>query len=210
MSFRILFLLLLAAPVWAWSTRGFDDSKAPAYFELPMAGCQGTTAVSAWDLPTTTPAVATCLTGTNIQQGTLDFADTSGGFAAQYTVPLPVDWSTNRLPDVALYWQTTATTGNVKWTIQFVCTAVNASATDDPAFPTSGNGFNTVTVAVPGTASRVQTSAIAGATLPTSCVAATKMLLHIRIFRDGNDASDTATGATIRAKALELVFYMLE
>jgi hypothetical protein len=138
----------------------------------------------------------------------LDFADTSGGFSAQTTLALPVDWTTVRLPDVNLYWLTTGTSGNVKWTIQFVCTDVAATATDDPSFPASGAGFNTVTVAVPGTASRVQTSAITAVTLPTSCVTGTKELLHIRVFRDGNDGSDTATGSTIRFVGMELTIFL--
>lgn len=169
--------------------------KMPAPIILPAGGCQGTTPLTPWDLPPSTPAVAACVTGTNIQKGVLAYADTSGGFSAQTTFSLPADWTTGTAPDVDLYWTTTATSGNVKWTVQFVCTDVAASATDDPAFPSSSNGFNTVTTAAPGTGSRVQTSTISSATLPASCVTATKELLHIRVFRDGNDAADTI-GAT--------------
>jgi hypothetical protein len=93
--------------------------------------------------------------------------------------------------DLDLQWTTSAITGNAKWTIQFVCSDVAATTTDDPTFPASGNGFNTVTTAAPGTANRVQNSTIIGATLPASCVSGTKALLHIRVFRDGNDAADT-------------------
>jgi hypothetical protein len=163
----------------------------PSPFYLGAAGCNNATASSFWDLPTATPAAAACVTGTNIQKGVLDYLDTSGGFSAQYTLALPVDWTTGTLPDINIYWTTTATSGNAKWTVQLVCTAVNASATDDPAFPSSSNGFNTVTTAAPGSASQVQTSTITGATVPASCASATKELLHIRLFRDGNDAADT-------------------
>lgn len=168
---------------------------APSFVVLWGGGCQNTTATSFWDLPTSTPAAAACATGTNIQKGVLAYADTSGGFSAQTSFAFPPDWTTGTAPDVDIQWTTTATTGNAKWTVQFVCTDVAASATDDPAFPTSGNGFNTVTTAAPGTASRVQTSTITGATLPSSCVAATKELVHVRLFRDGNDGADTI-GAT--------------
>lgn len=177
----------------------------PVRVSLPAAGCNNTTAVPFWDTPTSTPAVETCVTGTNIQKGVLAFADTSGGFSAQTTMTLPVDWTTTGGVDVTLYWTTTATTGNAKWTVQFVCTDVAASATDDPAFPTSGAGFNTVTTAAPGTASRVQTSTITGATVPASCVTATRELLHIRLFRDGNDAADTIA-ATANLIVMELTF----
>jgi hypothetical protein len=176
----------------------------PSHISLWAGGCQNTTAISFWDLPTSTPAVATCVTGTNIQKGVLAYADTSGGFSAQTSLTLPAKWTTTNGVDFSLYWTTSATSGNAKWTVQFVCTDVAASATDDPAFPSSGNGFNTVTTAAPGTANRVQTSTVTGATMPSSCVTATAELLHIRVFRDGNDAADTI-GATANFVALELV-----
>lgn len=157
----------------------------------PAAGCSGATAASIWDLPTTTPAVPVCVSGSNVQKAVLDYADTTGGFAAQITEILPANWTTTGGVDFSIYWFTSATTGNAKWTVQLVCTAVNASATADPPFPTSGNGFNTVTTAAPGTANRIQTSTITGVTLPASCVTGTRMLLHIRLFRDGADAADT-------------------
>lgn len=200
-------LLAAASSAGAWSIlKGHTDTTAPAKVTIPAGGCRGTTAVSNWDLPATTPAVAACLTGTNIQKGVLDFVDTAGGTSAQFTMTLPAEWTTNQLPDVALTWMTTAITGNVKWTVQFVCTDVAATATDDPAFPASGAGFNTATTVVAGTASRLQTSAITAATLPSSCVTGTRELLHIRVFRDGADAADTSS-ATVRLVALDLIFY---
>mgnify|MGYP001560085417 CR=1 FL=1 len=160
------------------------------------AGCNNATAGSIWDLPTATPAVATCVTGTNIQKGVLQYADTTGGFSAQITDALPVDWTTTGGFDVNLYWTTPAITGNGKWTVQLVCTAVAASATDDPAFPTTGNGFVTITTAAPGTTLFVQTSQALANTPPTSCATSTKGLAHWRVFRDGNDVADTLTNST--------------
>jgi hypothetical protein len=181
----------------------------PFTWWLPAAGCNNTTAGTIWDLPTSTPAVAACVTGTNIQKGVLQYADTSGGFSAQITQFLPVDWTTESTVDVNLIWTTSATSGNAKWTVQFICGDVAASMTDDAAFPASGNGFNTVTTAAPGTANRLQTSTITGATLPTagsgSCVTATRELLHIRVFRDGNDGSDTLS-ATANLVGAQLTF----
>jgi hypothetical protein len=172
----------------------------PVKVWLPAAGCNNATAGPIWDLPTTTPAVPTCVTGTNIQKGVLAYADTPGGFSAQITEALPVDWTTTGGLDIVLYWTTTATTGNAKWSVSTICTAVAASATDDPAFNTA----NTVTTAAPGTASRVQTSAITGLTT-TTCTTATKMLLHLKVFRDGNDAADTIA-ATANLIGAELTF----
>lgn len=153
---------------------------------LPAAGCDNVTAGTLWDLPTSTPAVATCVTGSNIQKGVLAYADTSGGFSAQITLALPADWTTTGGVDVSLYWTTTATSGNAKWSVSTACTLVDATATDDPTFNTA----NTVTTAAPGTASRVQTSTIAGMTM-TGCTTATAALLHLKVFRDGADAADT-------------------
>jgi len=173
----------------AWVIAGDTEKR-----RYPAAGCDGSTgtvvATSIWDLKSTTPAVAACV-GSNVLKGVLNFADTSGGFAAEMHDILPADWTTTGGMDFTIYWFTTATTGNGKWTVQIVCTAVNATITDDPAYPTSGNGFNTVTTAAPGTASRIQTSSITGLTLPASCPTQTALIIHIRLFTDGADAADT-------------------
>lgn len=161
---------------------------------LPAAGCSGTSAASFWDLPTATPAVAACVTGTNTQKGVLDFADTSGGFSAQTTLALPGDFTGTI--DARIYWTTTATSGNVEWSLSTICTATDATETDDPSFNTA----STVVTAAPGVASRVQTSSITSVTV-TGCAA--NELFHVRIFRDGNDAQDTLS-ATVRLIGLEL------
>jgi hypothetical protein len=167
---------------------------------LPAAGCNNAAAGTVWDLPTSNAASAACVTGTNTQKGVLDFPDTAGGFSAQITQALPADWSSTPGLDIALYWTTTATTGNAKWSVSTACTSVNASALDDPTF----NAANTVITAAPGTANAVQTSTIAGLTL-TGCTGAQATLLHIKVFRDGNDAADTIS-ATARLIGAELVY----
>lgn len=149
---------------------------------LPAAGCSNTTAASFWDLPTSTPAVAACATGTNTQKGVLQYADTSGGFSAQNGFLLPSDFTGT--VDANIIWKTTATSGNAKFSLSTICTAVNATETDDPTFNTA----STVTVAAPGTANRLQTSPITTVII-TGCAAGE--LLHIKLFRDGNDGSDT-------------------
>lgn len=161
---------------------------------IAAAGCQNTTAFSNWDLPTTTPAVAACVTGTNTQKGYLDFADTSGGFSAQYTLQLPDDFTGTI--DADIQWLTTATSGNVKWSLSVSCTNTDATQTDDQAFETA----STVTTAAPGIASRVQTSSITSQTI-TNC--GPNDIMHIKLFRDGADAADTIT-ATARFYGLRL------
>jgi hypothetical protein len=161
---------------------------------LPAAGCSNTTAASFWDLPTSTPAVAACVTGTNTQKGVLQFADTSGGFSAQNEYLLPNDWTGNI--DAVIVWKTTATSGNAKFSLSTICTAINASETDDPSFNTA----STVTTAAAGTANRLQTSSISSVTI-TGCAA--REYLHLKLFRDGNDGSDTL-GASLDVIGVEL------
>lgn len=162
---------------------------------IVAGGCQGTTAFSNWDLPASTPAAAACVTGTVVIKGVLDFADTSGGFSAQNTIKLPGDFTGTI--DAQIQWTTTATSGNVKWSLSTICTATDGTETDDPG---AFNTASTVTTAAPGVASRVQTSSITSLTI-TGCAA--NELLHLRIFRDGNDAADTIA-ATARLVGVEL------
>jgi hypothetical protein len=166
----------------------------PAKIWIPAAGCNNATPSSFWDLPTATPAAAACVTGANTQKGVLDFADTAGGFSAQTTELLPADFSGNI--DARIIWLTTATTGNAKWSLSTICTNVSASATDDPTF----NAAISVITAAPGSANQLQTSSISAVTI-TGCTAG--QILHIKLFRDGNDAADTIT-ATARFYGLEL------
>jgi len=145
------------------------------------------------------------VTGTNIQKGVLDYADTTGGFSAQMTLAMsdPV----LSIAEAVVLWTTTATANNARWTVQFVCTDTAATATDDPAFPTSGSGFNTVTTVAPGTSPRVQSSRVGSPTLPVSCIPGARQLFHIRVFRDGNDAADTIA-ATARFIGMSLLVWV--
>ncbi len=163
---------------------------------LPAAGCNNATAASFWDLPVSTPAVATCVTGSNTQKGVLAYADTSGGFSAQTEYLLPDDWTGAGALDAKIIWSTGATTGNAKWSLSTICTATNATETDDAAFNTA----STVTTAAPGTANRLQTSTITSVTA-TGCAAGE--FLHLKLFRDGNDGSDTIA-ATANLVGIEL------
>lgn len=174
----------------SWKLVGSTEKR-----RYPAAGCTpdstGTIVpASIWDLRATGAATPVCV-GSNVFKGVLNFPDTSGGFAAEMHDILPVDWTTTGGMDFAIYWATPAIAGNGKWTIQIVCTPVNASLTDDPPYPTSGSGFNIITTAAPSPASRVQTSSITGLTLPASCPQQTALLIHFRLFTDGGDVADT-------------------
>lgn len=160
-----------------WTSAAYNEKL---WFKAAL--CNNATAITYWDIPTSTPAVAACVTGSNIQKGVLQYADTAGGFSAQVSTILPSDF-TGAL-DARIIWRTAATTGNIKWSLSTACTAVAATATDDPAFNTA----STATTAAPGTTLRIQTSSLTSVTA-TGCTAGS--LLHLKLFRDGNDAADT-------------------
>src|SRR5262249_2193195 len=66
----------------------------PIVMYIPAAGCNNATASANFDLPTSNAPTASCLTGTNQQQGTLDFGD-SANSTAQTEFILPDDWTGN-------------------------------------------------------------------------------------------------------------------
>ena len=146
------------------------------------AGCNNTTATSFYDLPTSNPAAAACITGTNTQKGVLDF-DAGTDESGQVSLALPSDWTGGI--DVKYKWLAAATSGNVVWGVQTSCVA--DAETDDPSWNTA----STVTDAAKGTTLQTNDASITGVTA-TGCAAGE--LLHLRIFRDADNASDTMTG----------------
>lgn len=163
----------------------------PRRIWLPAAGCDNTTPGSIWDLPTSSPAVAACVTGTNTQKGVLDFAD-SANLSAQLTYALPTTWTGT--VDARIKWFTTATSGDVVLQLSTIC--VGDAETDDPAFNTA----STVTDTAKGTANQTNDASITTVTV-TGC--APGELLHIKIQRDSAHASDTLA-ATARLIGVEL------
>jgi len=161
---------------------------------LPAAGANGTTAGTIWDLPTTNPAVAAAIQGTNVIQGVLDFADGANELSAQYTWCIPSDWT--GAVDVKIKWFTTATSGDVVWKVATI--AVADAETNDPAFNTA----STVTDTAKGSANQLNDATITGLTMTG---AAAGELLHIKISRDPTHASDTLA-ATARLVGVELTY----
>lgn len=96
---------------------------------------------------------------------------------------LPTDW-TGAL-NLMIYWQTTATTGNVVWQVATVCIADNENM-DPTSF--SYNAAQTVTDAAKGSATFLNTALIASLTT-TGCAA--DELLIVKLFRDPANAGDT-------------------
>lgn len=158
---------------------------------IPAGMCQNTTASLNWDTPTSNPAVAACVTGTNTQKGVADFADGANALSMQQTLRMPADWTGS--VDVALKWFSGTTSGDVVWQVATICVA--DAETDDPAFNTA----STVTDTAKGTANQTNDATITGLTT-TGCAAGE--LMHVKITRDPAHASDNhaATARLIGAE----------
>ena len=120
-------------------------------------------------------------------KGVLDF-DPDNDESAMVSLMLPSDateLTSGDGVDVTIKYTTAATTGNVVWAVDTQCRA--DSETDDA---TSWN-TSTVTDAAKGTANQLNDASLNDITM-TNCAAGE--LLHIRVRRDADNASDTTTG----------------
>jgi len=153
----------------------------PFQKDFPAAGCNNVTAASFWDLPTTSPAVAACRTGTNIQRGVLDFAD-AVNLTAQTFLKLPTGFAGNL--DAVVDWSSGSTsTNSVVWQIAIACEGDTES--DDPAFTDDVFTASANTA----TANTIHTTASNTVTTTGTCVAGD--IANVRIRRDSAHASDT-------------------
>ena len=160
----------------------------PTKIYLPAAACQNTTASLLWDTPTANAPVPVCVTGSNVQKGVAEFANTAN-LTMQYTLILPSDWNAAAGVDVKVKWTSSQLdTNTVVWQIESACTA--DAEVDDPAFITSV----AIIDAAKGTGSAHQTNdATATNITMTGCAAGE--LWHVRIRRDTAHASDVHNNA---------------
>lgn len=158
------------------------------YIWLGASYCNNATASPMFDLPASSAPTANCLTGSNTQQGTLDYSDSN--LTAQTSFVLPGDWTGNI--DADLYWLMTTGGGSnaVKWTIATACSA--SAATYDTSF----NSAQTIT----SNAGSNNNVVIATQTAITTTGCSAGNWLHIKI---GRDSTDTQTG-TARLIGLRL------
>lgn len=178
-------IVALAGPAAAQVREGTINAEQanttvvlPFVVPVPLVLCQNATAVLMVSTPTSNPAVAACVTGTNTQLGVLQFAD-SASLSFQSRLTLPTDWT--GAIDVRGKWRTSATTGNVVWQVATICVA--DAETLDPAF----NAASTATDAAKGTTVQTNDFTITGVTA-TGCAAGEELLL--RLTRDAAHASD--------------------
>lgn len=150
------------------------------------AACNNSTASPAWDLPVSNAPTATCNTGTNVQEGVLQFADTQN---AQFHFSLPEDWT--GAIDFKIFFFDASTSGTVIFNVATACTPVNGSATDDTAFNTA-DALGTVTL---GATTNAQWVASKTGINVTGCSAGNS--ISIKISR----AADTAVSMAQVTKA---------
>jgi hypothetical protein len=159
---------------------------------LEAAGNNAGTAAANWDLPSSNAPSAAAISGTNVLQGVLDFADGSSDLTAQRTLLLPSDWT--GIIDVKFKWLSSTTSGDVIWGVATSCVA--DAETNDPAF----NSYNDVTDTTKGTTNQTNDASITGVTT-TGCAAGE--MLHLKIARRLSQAGDTMAG-TARLVGVEV------
>lgn len=140
------------------------------------AGTASTTASAGCDLPSSAAAVPVSANGTNVTKGMMRFAN-SGTPALQCHVMLPPDL-VSVSTDIYLIWTTATASGTTTWQIGAVCTAVDGSATDDPAYL---NYFNPASATASGTPSTLNTTSSTSLSLPAGCAAG--KMMHLRVKR---------------------------
>lgn len=148
--------------------------------------CNNATPSAAWDLPTSNAAVPACNTGTNVQEGVLQFADAQN---AQIGFALPEDWT--GAIDFKIFFFDASTSGTVIFNVATACTPVNGSATDDTAF-NAADALGTVTLG--GTANGLWVATKTGVNI-TGCAAGSSMRMKI------TRATDTGVGVAQVTKA---------
>jgi hypothetical protein len=141
---------------------------------LPMCGTNGTTASPAWDLPASSAATPTDVTGSNVHKCVLNFAN---GQSAQFSMALTAgELSTVTIDSVTIAWSSAQTSATGTFTLQSACRALSGAGTDDQAFQTF---FAPSQDTTPGTANRMTKTSGTSVALGNQCAAATDQMLHL-------------------------------
>jgi hypothetical protein len=147
---------------------------------IPAANCNNATAGTGWSLPTSAAPTAACRTGTHVQGGVLQFAQSN---TAQFQIDIPGNWDSSSTVYAKIYFTQGANTTASQTIIMLMATGCS-STTDDPAFNTA-QAFGTATTT--STANTPFTETLSSVTM-TGCSAGGNM--NVEILRS---ASDTAT-----------------
>lgn len=161
------------------------------------AVCQGASTQAIFNLPNgATAATANCTTGTYQIRSYLEYIDASN-HTAQAVFHLGDDYDSAGATVLDVYWSTSATTGNVVWSIQTAC--IGANENQDIAWNTA----QTVTSAASASANYQVKGSLSSLTM-TGC--AVDETLFIKVDRDGTVGGDTIA-ATANLIALEIRWF---
>jgi hypothetical protein len=167
----------------------------PQKIEFQAAGCDGSTASAAFDLPTSSAPAKSCQGTSPHRFGTLDFADGSA-LTSSVRFLLPSDWTSTGGIDIKFIWSSGSTsTNSVVWTVQTACVADG----EDTANPTYNSAQN-VSDANNATANTRNSVSQTSITI-TGCAAGET--LYMKLGRDPNNGSDTLA-ATALLHSVEL------
>lgn len=155
---------------------------------IAPVGCAGTAGFLLVDTNATLAPSSTCTAGatnTTLIQGYADFPDLDGDYGFQTSAfRLPSDW--NGAIDLQLFWKAAATSGDVVWQVATMCTA--DGEIEDVAWNTA-DAFAADTAK--GTTLQLNAVSKTGITT-TGC--SPGELMHLKIFRNRTNGSDTITG----------------
>ena len=166
----------------------------PIKIWLDAAANNAGTAAANWDLPSSNAPAAAAISGTNVLQGVMDFADGATDLTMQRTLRLPSDWTGNI--DINFKWLSATTSGDVIWGVATACVA--DAETNDPSF----NSYSDVTDTTKGTTNQTNDASISSITV-TGCAAGE--LMHVKVARRLSQAGDTMAG-TARLIGVELTW----
>lgn len=173
----------------------FDGNifKYKDYKYFPFAGCNGGTASTAWNLPTSNAPTAACK-GSTHNKGVLEFPDGSNDLSAHIEWFLDSDWTGT--VDARVIWESASTsTNNVLWAIAIACAGEGDSS--DPSYTDD----NFTADANNSTANTYNITASNNVVMTGSCAA--NKVMHIRVKRKLSDAGDTLA-ATAQGLGLAL------
>ena len=177
------------------SNKTFDSEGSgnilvlPQRIEFVAAGCDGSIAAAAFDLPTANAPAKSCQGTSPHRYGVLDFADGAAQLTANTRFLLPSDWTATGGADIKFIWSSgSISTNSIVWTVQTAC----VSDGEDSLNP-SYNAVQTLSDANNAAANTRNSASITGITF-TGC--SSGETLYVRIGRDPTSGSDTlaATG----------------
>jgi hypothetical protein len=170
--------------------------KQPYRINISAAGCNGTTASNNWDTFSTNAPTASCLSGSNIVGGRLDFPDGATDLVAMQTIFIPADWDATQPVDARLPWRSSVTSGAVVWGLSVSC--ADDGQVDDNAF----NSYTDVTDTAKATANQENFATFSNLNM-TGCAAG--KVMHVRLARRLSQGADNHAGIA-RAGVLEMTF----